>query len=135
VEVLDAARSERDWLVTCYTGRRLEALRSSGRSDVIALLDRVDLLVDGPYLPGQHADLLWRGSRNQRLLPLSGRIELPAEDRSAGVDAVVDHDGSVAVVGVPPVRGFLPRFEDALGVGTAVDIRPRTFPFALLEAH
>ena len=69
----DMVRKSRDLGVVCYSGYTWEYLRSRGTADQQELLSRVDLLIDGVYLEGRHADLLWRGSANQRLLPLTAR--------------------------------------------------------------
>lgn len=57
--------------VWCYTGYTLEALLSENRADRMRLLGLVDVLVDGPYLSHERSlDLLYRGSRNQRLIDM-----------------------------------------------------------------
>jgi anaerobic ribonucleoside-triphosphate reductase activating protein len=114
--VIDEARKERDLHVMLYTGYRLEWLRSKGSEAQRALLDRVDLLVDGPYVERLHRRLKWRGSTNQRLLDLSGRGGVPSDDEPAGIDLDLDlsrtHDtGSrqhvdIAVTGVPDQPGL-----------------------------
>ena len=70
LEVAQAAR-EKGLSVWCYTGFTLEQLLSEGRSDRLALLDAVDVLVDGPYIAHERSlDLLFCGSRNQRLIDM-----------------------------------------------------------------
>jgi len=59
--------------IVCYTGYVLEDLRQGAITGALDLLNRVDILIDGPYDAGQNAPLLWRGSRNQRVLFLSER--------------------------------------------------------------
>ncbi|GAA1996900.1 4Fe-4S single cluster domain-containing protein [Catenulispora subtropica] len=108
-----ALRRDRDWSVMSYTGFTLEHLRRHGTDGQRALLAELDLLVDGPYVAARHADLLWRGSANQRLRFLTGRHAPPAEDRSAGLEFHVADD-TLAWVGVPPVPGFRETFEDAM---------------------
>lgn len=132
VELIDAARRDRDWVVTCYTGYGIEPLRRDLRPGTSALLDRLDLLIDGPYLVESHAPLLWRGSSNQRIHDLSGRVELPAADESVGVTPVIGSDGSFELVGVYPEPLMLDRLVEGLGQrGTPVSVssRDRTFPF------
>jgi anaerobic ribonucleoside-triphosphate reductase activating protein len=97
-EVLRQVRPHRDLGVVCYTGYRYEALRLPSQK---ALLEHVDLLIDGPYRQDLHADLLWRASSNQRLLCLTNRYVLPA-DRSAGLEWSFQPDGRMAFAGVPP---------------------------------
>jgi len=57
-----------------YTGYTFEELLASGDAGVRALLETVDVLVDGDYREGERSmDLHFRGSLNQRILnvPLS----------------------------------------------------------------
>ena len=50
--------------------------RAETEPDVAALLDVVDVLVDGPFLIGERdLELLYRGSRNQRLIDLKAMRE------------------------------------------------------------
>lgn len=120
VALIDQVRAVRDLGVMCYTGDRLERLQAHGSLAQRALLERIDLLVDGPYRQDQHGDLLWRGSHNQRLLALSDRdrnaIPSPwsAADGSAGLEFVTGTDGSVVFNGVPAIAGFRPAFETQL---------------------
>ncbi|MEG1682731.1 MAG: anaerobic ribonucleoside-triphosphate reductase activating protein [Oscillospiraceae bacterium] len=55
--------------VWSYTGYLFEYLRDEGTAAQKALLQEVDVLVDGPFLLEQRTLALpWRGSRNQRLI-------------------------------------------------------------------
>lgn len=112
-EVVDVIRGGRDWSVLAYSGFTLDHLTRHGDAGQRALLDRLDILVDGPYVRARHADLAWRGSDNQRVHLLSGRHVLPDPDTSAGIEFHVEAD-SVTFVGVPPVPGFRKSFEDAV---------------------
>ena len=70
LEVAKAAK-EKGMNVWCYTGFTLEALEKENRPDRMALLEAVDVLVDGPYLAHERSiDLLYCGSRNQRLIDM-----------------------------------------------------------------
>lgn len=114
--LLDAVRARRpDFGAMAYSGFRYEALRRGG-SDRRALLDRLDLLVDGPYVAARHGSLRWRGSANQRLVPLTDRYAraLAEPDTTAGIELSVDPDGAVSWAGVPPAPGFRKGLEDQL---------------------
>lgn len=111
--LVDRARATRDWSVLSYTGYTIEHLRRHGDASQRRLLGQLDVLVDGPYLRHRHADLLWRGSSNQRLHFLTARHAPPPVDRSAGVELHVD-GGDLQWIGVPPVPDFRPRFEAAM---------------------
>ena len=73
-EVAKAAK-EKGLNVWCYTGYTLEALQKENRADRMALLQAIDVLVDGPYLSAQRSlDLLYRGSENQRLIDMQATL-------------------------------------------------------------
>ncbi len=107
-ELVRQVRVRRYLGVVCYTGYRMEALRTPEQRDLLA---QVDLLIDGPYQAERHADLLWRGSSNQRLLDLTGRYRafLPTHenDRSAGLEYRIESDGRFSFSGVPPWAGYV----------------------------
>ena len=70
-EIARAAK-QKGLSVWCYTGFTLEFLQHEGRADRMALLDLVDVLVDGPYVAHERSlDLLYCGSRNQRLIDMN----------------------------------------------------------------
>lgn len=79
--IAEAAR-KKGMNVWCYTGFTLETLLAEGREDRMRLLRLVDVLVDGPFLSHERSlDLLYRGSKNQRLIDMpktlaSGEIRL-----------------------------------------------------------
>jgi len=69
---LAALARERGLSVWTYTGYTYEALVTQGDPDRLALLDQTDVLVDGPFIQSQKSyELLYRGSRNQRLIDLN----------------------------------------------------------------
>jgi anaerobic ribonucleoside-triphosphate reductase activating protein len=104
VALIDLLAAEIDDLsVMMYTGYRYEYLLRTATVEQRALLARVDLLVDSPYVERWHGDLRWRGSANQRLLRLTDRHTddelLP--DESVGGELVVDADLRSHLIGVP----------------------------------
>ncbi|MFD5566095.1 4Fe-4S single cluster domain-containing protein [Kitasatospora griseola] len=116
VELLDRLRERRPELsAMAYSGFRLPVLRR-GTAGQRALLDRLDLLVDGPYVAALHADLRWRGSSNQRIHALTARYaQVPTEpDTGAGLQLSVGLDGAVSWAGVPAVPGFRAELERRL---------------------
>jgi anaerobic ribonucleoside-triphosphate reductase activating protein len=101
--------------ILCYSGYRLERLAK----DHPRLLERIDALMCDPYVESLPSERAWRGSDNQRLVPLS---ELGRRRYARFVDAVdtepkrfqVVADGKqVWFVGIPK-RGDLTRIEHAL---------------------
>jgi anaerobic ribonucleoside-triphosphate reductase activating protein len=114
--LVECVRNRSNLGVVCYTGYRLEYLQQQGTSAQQAFLQQIDLLIDGVYLEQQHGDLLWRGSANQRLLPLSERYQtlisnlLDRGDRSVGLEFFMEETGEVGFVGVPNQPGFYQEF-------------------------
>ena len=77
-ELAKAIKTRTDKDIWCYTGFTYEALVSNPRQK--ALLEKIDVLVDGPFVKSQRDETLhFRGSRNQRL------IDVPASLREGKV--------------------------------------------------
>lgn len=106
--VIDLARERRPELhVMLYIGYRVEWLLRRGSDSQRALLRRVDLLVDGPYVERLHVPLRWRGSSNQRLVDLTERTPgLHDPDDPAGVELELSSDLRLELTGIWPVPGF-----------------------------
>lgn len=60
--------------VICWTGYRLQELQLGKVNGATDLLAHVDLLIDGSFMPQQEDNSVLRGSANQQLHFLSGRI-------------------------------------------------------------
>lgn len=61
--------------VVCFTGYTLEQLLDMDNPHVRALLEQVDILIDGPYIQEQRdLTLQFRGSANQRLIDLPATL-------------------------------------------------------------
>ena len=57
--------------IVCYTGYTFENIISGADSENhwMELLDRIDILIDGPFIAEQKSyDLLFKGSANQRII-------------------------------------------------------------------
>lgn len=66
-ELATAIKERTHKTIWCYTGYTYETLLRMPAQR--RLLDRVDVLVDGPYIAAQHSnDLIFRGSANQRII-------------------------------------------------------------------
>jgi anaerobic ribonucleoside-triphosphate reductase activating protein len=111
--LLDDLRGKRPEIsAMSFSGYRVEWLRTKGSPAQRRLLDRLDVLVDGPYVRRLHADLRWRGSTNQRIHALSPRHRAEIEgtgDCGAGVEFTIDEELGLEWVGVPPVPDFAAR--------------------------
>ncbi|KKI98226.1 4Fe-4S single cluster domain-containing protein [Prochlorothrix hollandica] len=115
--LIDQIREVRDLGVMCYTGYRIEYLKSQGDIAQKLLLTKIDLLVEGMYQENLQDDLLWRGSNNQRLLLLSDRYRdflQSQSDRSAGLEFFLNETGEVGFSGVPAQPNFRREFESQM---------------------
>lgn len=117
-DIVEIVRRDLDLGVVCYSGFTLEELQAKRTDGVRGLLALVDLLIDGRYERELHADLLWRGSSNQRLIHLTDRYRAEVEriigergDRSAGLEIRLDAQGRLDITGVPPTPDFRVRIE------------------------
>jgi anaerobic ribonucleoside-triphosphate reductase activating protein len=60
--------------IWCYTGFLYERLLANPRH--LALLQLIDVLVDGPFVKQQRDEtLIFRGSRNQRIIDVQASLE------------------------------------------------------------
>ena len=65
-------RTDKD--IWCYTGFTYERLLNNPRQR--ALLEQIDVLVDGPFIKSERDEtLLFRGSRNQRLIDVKSSLK------------------------------------------------------------
>jgi anaerobic ribonucleoside-triphosphate reductase activating protein len=103
--LIDLVRGRRDLSFLSYTGFTLERLRLSGTAAQQALLERLDVLIDGPFVRERQTDLQWRGSDNQRVYFLTPRyrhLEASIDQRGAWIEFEVAPDGSYHWMGIPP---------------------------------
>jgi anaerobic ribonucleoside-triphosphate reductase activating protein len=114
--LLDEVRKVRPgFTAMSYSGFTQAALRR-GTEEQRALLGRLDLLIDGPYQRGKHGSFRWRGSSNQRLIPLSDRYGKTGfgADTGQGIEFALGLDGTLSWAGVPAEPGFRERLESGL---------------------
>lgn len=109
-------RASRNLSLMSYTGFTLAEIERHADLAHRAFLDHLDILVDGPFVESRQADLLWRGSANQRIHLLTARhadlAGLLGDAGAAGLEVTVHADGRVSWIGVPP-----PAFEQRLADG------------------
>lgn len=103
-----AARARRDLDVISFTGFTLDRLRTDPPAPgVPELLAELDVLIDGQYVRDLDDGLGLRGSANQVVNHLTGRlrhVDLETGPRTA--DLVITSQG-LTLIGVPP-KGVLP---------------------------
>jgi anaerobic ribonucleoside-triphosphate reductase activating protein len=97
------ARKQRDLTVISYSGFTLEQLQHRPPAHGVAdLLDQLDVLIDGQYRPALNDNQGLRGSSNQRVHHLSGRLaQFDFETAPRSVELRLE-DGYYLMVGVPP---------------------------------
>jgi anaerobic ribonucleoside-triphosphate reductase activating protein len=89
--------------VLLYSGYRRSELES-GPPEVRELLASADLLIDGRFETDEPTQEPWRGSANQRLHVLTprGMLALERPHCEARLQVVMESDGPVRLIGVPP---------------------------------
>lgn len=106
-QTVAAIRRKRDTGVVVYTGFTYEALLKKAETDagIRAFLGCIDLLIDGPYLRDMDDGKPYRGSSNQRLIPLTDRYQ---PDIAGYYTAVTGRQieinvtsGEIVMIGVP----------------------------------
>ena len=107
-----AARALRDVDVICFTGFSLDRLRSDPPAPgVAAFMDALNVLIDGQYVRDLNDGVGLRGSSNQVVHQLTGRLGPGAVDFDfvAGprVAELVITDRTLTLIGIPP-SGVLP---------------------------
>ncbi|BAQ63132.1 ribonucleotide reductase of class III (anaerobic) (plasmid) [Geminocystis sp. NIES-3708] len=118
--LIDIIKLKKDLGVVCYTGYTLENLVRYGSQYQKLFLSKIDLLIDGLYKEELHSDLRWRGSKNQRLLPLTNRYKklvqeiLKQDDSGCGLEFFVDNNGILSFNGVPNQPNFREMFEQKM---------------------
>lgn len=119
--LIDRIRSQRELSFVCFTGFTLEKIIKEGTFAQKALLNRLDMLIDGPYLQARHTDLKWRGSDNQRIHFLTDRylnLQSIQSERGNRIEFEFTTDGRFHWMGIPPLgfrKSFLERLR-ALGI-------------------
>lgn len=101
--------------IVCYTGYTLEALGARKDPWVERLLSYVDMIIDGPYVQEKAANLLWRGSSNQRIHFLTDAYRHLAEQvdhRQAEIEFTIGSDGFITTGTWP--QELLKRLEEKL---------------------
>lgn len=101
--LLDIIRQARPELtVIVYTGYTYERLISETRCK--ELLDRTDVLIDGPYVEELNDNTGIKGSSNQRIISLTDRLEKYIDQMNSGQrksQKILYADGTISNIGVP----------------------------------
>ena len=90
--------------VVTYTGFTYDHILQKKRSAWQHLLSVTDLLISGPYVPSLDCRRTLIGSSNQKIIPLTNRIDfIPTESRSTSgdIELIVSRRGNVTATGFP----------------------------------
>jgi anaerobic ribonucleoside-triphosphate reductase activating protein len=104
--LVQTARQQRDLSVISFTGFTLEQLRQKQEKmpGVTEYLGEIDVLIDGLYLAGKNDNRGMRGSANQRVHYLSGRMRDYDFERQSRQSEIQIGDGYAFLVGVPSAQ-------------------------------
>lgn len=98
VELFDAVHKA-GLSVMLFTGYEVDEVTSAGER---AALQRADLVVAGRYDAAQRdTSLIWRGSRNQRVIAQGPRYAHAIRDEANQIEIVLSPSGSIEVRGFP----------------------------------
>ena len=101
--LLELVHKERpEMTVIVYTGFSHEELHTL--SDAEALLRQVDVLIDGEYVESLNDGVGIRGSSNQRIIPLTHRLDAFLDTMNTGarhIERVAIDPQSVTTIGIP----------------------------------
>jgi anaerobic ribonucleoside-triphosphate reductase activating protein len=93
--------------IVTFTGFSPDLILTSVRPAWRRLLAVTDLLIAGPYIPTLKCDTPWIGSSNQRIIPLTDTITLPAPQSPASghvAEFTIHCDGTLTATGFPDAR-------------------------------
>lgn len=106
-EMIEIIRKSRNVGVIVYSGFTYEELKrkADGDSGVKKFLSQIDILIDGPYRKELNFNEPYRGSSNQRILPLTGRYAGAMDEyyrKSGGRDVeILIRGDKTLMIGVP----------------------------------
>lgn len=90
-----------------YTGYIFEDLRKKLSFFQQKFVSNIDILIDGPFIESQYANLLWRGSANQKVYFLTPRYkewESRINEPGQGLEFEFDENGVIQWAGIPPLN-------------------------------
>lgn len=114
-ELIKKLRQTVDIGVIIYTGYTIEELKACNKENFKELLAQSDMIVDGEYIDALNDGKNFRGSSNQRAIPLTKRYEEFAKEfgtRPAEVEFFY-HENGISMVGVPS-RELLTKFKNTI---------------------
>lgn len=123
-QLIRIARKHRDLTLICYTGYRLDQLRSTSLPGVRQLLAETDVLIDGVYVEKLNDNKGLRGSLNQQVHHLTDRLKFFDFENSPRRVEIKIEDGFISLTGIPTAP-VLNGYQQAVSRG-----RFRSFPMS-----
>jgi anaerobic ribonucleoside-triphosphate reductase activating protein len=99
--LLDAARAL-GLSTLAFSGYTLDEIRALPHGS--AVLDRLDVLIDGRYVASERLATGLRGSANQRIHLMSPRYQLADVEATPVAEIRIARDGGVVLTGVNPLK-------------------------------
>ena len=87
--------------IILFTGFTYDELQKKGDPDVDSVLTMCSVLIDGPYLQGQHTETGLRGSANQSIRVFRHNEKYKDLDTCERSLQVIIRDGKVITIGIP----------------------------------
>ena len=90
-----------------YTGYIFDELQKNWLQSQQKFVSNIDILIDGPFIESQYANLLWRGSANQRVYFLTPRYkawESRINEPGQGLEFEFDENDVIQWAGIPPLN-------------------------------
>lgn len=100
--LVSAVRARSALSILIFSGYTLEEIRAMPQGP--AILEQIDVLVDGRYEPRQRLGRGLRGSANQRIHLLSERYGAGDVEATPEAEIRIDAQGRVVLTGVDPLR-------------------------------
>ena len=114
LKVARLAKKRRPLNIICFTGYEIEHLQTQPpNSSVKEFLQVIDVLIDGQYVRELNDNKGLRGSSNQRIHYLTGKLDGFNFDKQIRTNEIQILDGQALLIGVPP-KQILLAFESAL---------------------
>jgi anaerobic ribonucleoside-triphosphate reductase activating protein len=98
---------KRGYSIVTFTGFPPDHVITSTRAAWQRLLAVTDLLIAGPYIPSLKCDTPLTGSSNQKIIPLTGMITVPASHSTVSenvAEFTIHTDGMLTATGFPDTR-------------------------------
>ena len=102
LELLTGIRERSDLSVVLFSGYRRAEIERMALGP--AILERLDVLIDGRYVAPVHAGARLRGSDNQTIWCLTDRYTVAEVEATPATEVEIGIDGTIVLTGVSPLK-------------------------------